>query len=437
VNRTPCIAPGAKRGRGLSGRALLTCLVAVLGPWGLLQPSAALAASLARSVHDTSGFQSLTMYTSFDESTATATGPAVSTISNTVPKIYALAQYANWQGTHTDIFDWIAPDGSVYYHSVLNPYTYNGTFNTWSRIGIAGYKPASLPGTWSVRLSHDGSLVATQTFTITAAATATPPPPIPVPTVAPTPTAPRPPPASVDFRLISQRVEAYGTKPDFEQVKPPLERVTLGKKVQWRIYFYVNNASPGQQVLAHWTVKHAGRLVYHNDYTGYHLSQTNPIDTYWVGVLGWRPPSAGRYTILGTITIGTVTKQATTPFTVLGKTPPAPPPVSFRFDGLVVLRNGRPGTTFPTNQPMTIVATFTVQHLPTPQEGTIRRVFQLQFPGKGFQAVSVGSDNLVALNGKNSNRHVFTPQLRGLVRIKVGIQIGRNFRQRQLDIRLT
>jgi len=95
-------------------------------------------------------------------------------------------------------------------------------------------------------------------------------------------------------------------------------------------------------------------------------------------------------------------------------------------------------TTFRVNQPLSIVARYTVHNLHQSYiKGTIRRVFQTPVKGR-FQTAAVSSDTIIAVNGTNPpNQHSFTPQVTGPIRIVVSITLGTVVRQRTVDVRIT
>ena len=63
---------------------------------------------------------------------------------------------------------WYSPNGAVYTSSSWNPVASAGSWCFWLPMAIAGNPPASTPGSWSVRVSWNGSAVFTLSFTIAA-----------------------------------------------------------------------------------------------------------------------------------------------------------------------------------------------------------------------------------------------------------------------------
>jgi hypothetical protein len=77
--------------------------------------------------------------------------------------------YAYTGGNAGDIYlvQWIEPNGNVYVTNSSTQTAAGGSYCSNWNINIAGYTPASLPGTWSVKLLVNNSLSTTRTFSIT------------------------------------------------------------------------------------------------------------------------------------------------------------------------------------------------------------------------------------------------------------------------------
>ena len=104
-------------------------------------------------------------------STTDCTRPvAVSSFSTSDTAAYSWSYYSQVAVGDQVRWEWYKPDGSLYTTgSSSSPYAGNVCFP--GGIYIAGHTPATLPGSWSVKVYYNGTLVVTEPFSITGSAT--------------------------------------------------------------------------------------------------------------------------------------------------------------------------------------------------------------------------------------------------------------------------
>jgi hypothetical protein len=114
----------------------------------------------------------LSFYTQGSHDTCLLSGRTTS-FPNTIPEMFVQALFSNWRGNHQIVYEWYAPDGSLFFNT-----SYAGTdlgsavLCAWMTIGNTD--AASLPGTWTLRLRIDGQEGASATFSLTDARTPQP-----------------------------------------------------------------------------------------------------------------------------------------------------------------------------------------------------------------------------------------------------------------------
>ncbi len=103
-------------------------------------------------------------------STASPKNPAI-VFSPKDPEVFAFLKLQNLWGMHTVKWDWIDPEGRLYYST--GNYTiqsaegqYLKEVNTWHKLTIRGDKAEKLPGQWTLNISVDKDLVAVRKFRI-------------------------------------------------------------------------------------------------------------------------------------------------------------------------------------------------------------------------------------------------------------------------------
>jgi hypothetical protein len=87
------------------------------------------------------------------------------------PEVFAFLKLQNLWGMHTVKWDWIDPEGRLYYST--GNYTiksaegqYLKEVNTWHKLTIRGDKAEKLPGQWTLNIHVDKDLVAVRKFRI-------------------------------------------------------------------------------------------------------------------------------------------------------------------------------------------------------------------------------------------------------------------------------
>jgi hypothetical protein len=95
---------------------------------------------------------------------------------NTSNRATSWVKFTSFVGSHSLQWRWFAPDGSTYVNSdVFNESGAAGqTYYYWFYISIAGYPPATRPGTWRVTFYVDGNAAFSDTFNIVSSAVCTP-----------------------------------------------------------------------------------------------------------------------------------------------------------------------------------------------------------------------------------------------------------------------
>jgi hypothetical protein len=265
----------------------------------------------------------------------------------------------------------------------------------------------------------------------------------PPPTATPT-SRPTPPPTTISFTLISVRVEKYGAKADWKQVKPLLKQIKIGNKVQLSIYFLVNSAPAGEPYTVHWTVTQGGRALLNQNFNKNKLDTSDPTGTYRDRVGPLTMKNAGSVQVLGKLTIGNRAKQSSTAFQVVTKSAPVappPPPASFSFDKLVAMdATGHVRSTFAVGQTVVVVATYTVRNVRTGAvlTGTVNGSYLVPVKGK-FQTGGVFQDQIVATkSGIAVHRHTTVGgfAIATAIHVLVRITLGRGFHEKQVAIQV-
>lgn len=114
----------------------------------------------------------ISFYTQGSHDTCALSGQT-STFSTTSPEMYVRAIFSTWKGTHQIVYEWYAPDGTLFFNT-----TYSGTdlgsavLCAW--MTIANTDAANLPGTWTLRLRIDGQESASTSFILVDDRTPTP-----------------------------------------------------------------------------------------------------------------------------------------------------------------------------------------------------------------------------------------------------------------------
>jgi hypothetical protein len=262
----------------------------------------------------------------------------------------------------------------------------------------------------------------------------------PPPTATPTPR-PTPPPTTISFTLISVRVETYGAKADWKQVKPLLKQVKIGTKVQLSIYFLVNSAPAGKPYTVHWTVTQDGRTLLNQRFSKNKLDTSDPTGTYRDRVSPLTLKNAGTVHVVGRLTIGSRSKQSSASLQVVTKPPRVtpPPPASFSFDKLVATdASGHARSTFAVGQSVAIVVTYTVRNLRPGAvlTGTVNGSYLVPVKGK-FQTGGVFQDQIVAIkSGLAVHRHTTIFSIATPIHVLVRITLGRGFHEKQIPIQV-
>jgi hypothetical protein len=265
-------------------------------------------------------------------------------------------------------------------------------------------------------------------------------PTTPPPTATPT-SRPTPPPTTISFTLISVRVERYGAKADWKQVKPLLKQVKIGTKVQLSIYFLVNSAPAGEPYAVHWTVTQGGRTLLNQSFNNNKLDTSDPTGTYRDRVSPLTLKNAGIVNVVGRVTIGSRSKQNSTSLQVVKNPPPVvtPPPATFSFDKLVATdASGHARSTFAVGQPVAIVVTYTVRNLRPGAvlTGTVNGSYLVPVKGK-FQTGGVFQDQIVATkSGVAVHRHMTVFSTATPIHVLVRITLGRGFHEKQIPIQV-
>lgn len=87
------------------------------------------------------------------------------------PEVVALLKFRNISGIHTLRWEWVAPNGQVYYTTEDFPVDsaagkYRSEASAWHRLSIRGDKAASLPGDWEVRAIMDDKPLSSMRFAL-------------------------------------------------------------------------------------------------------------------------------------------------------------------------------------------------------------------------------------------------------------------------------
>ena len=90
---------------------------------------------------------------------------------NSDAAVYAWFLVENAKRGDVPALEWYQPDGGRYRNTAWNPVSSDGGWCFYDNIAIAGKDAANLTGTWTVKISWNGSLVSTLTFTIGPAVT--------------------------------------------------------------------------------------------------------------------------------------------------------------------------------------------------------------------------------------------------------------------------
>lgn len=121
----------------------------------------------AKSGYDFSG---ITLSKSIDKKGTAATPRDLSTTFTTDDsEVIALLKFANVSGMHSLRWEWLGPNGQLYYATEGLPVATSGEkyrreVAAWHRLTISGDKAASLPGDWEVRAYMDDKLLSTMKF---------------------------------------------------------------------------------------------------------------------------------------------------------------------------------------------------------------------------------------------------------------------------------
>jgi len=91
--------------------------------------------------------------------------PSVYAFASTDGEAYSWSSYTVVALGDQFSWEWYRPDGSLYTTNSVTT-QYSGSVCVWAWIYIAGYEPATAPGTWSVRVFYNGQAVTTESFTI-------------------------------------------------------------------------------------------------------------------------------------------------------------------------------------------------------------------------------------------------------------------------------
>ncbi len=86
-------------------------------------------------------------------------------------EVVAWVRYQNMQGYHDLVWEWVAPDGSIYHRTEpLRIGAREGRLRpastAWHHLPIAGAPPTRQPGDWQVRLLLDGKLASERYFSL-------------------------------------------------------------------------------------------------------------------------------------------------------------------------------------------------------------------------------------------------------------------------------
>lgn len=127
---------------------------------------------------DTLSSPTLSFYAQGSHSTCVLSGQ-VTSFPNTIPEMYVKALFSTWRGNHQIVYEWYAPDGSLFFNT-----SYSGTdlgsavLCAWMTVGNTD--AANFPGIWTLRLRIDGQESVSATFSLTDARTPTPVEPLSV-----------------------------------------------------------------------------------------------------------------------------------------------------------------------------------------------------------------------------------------------------------------
>jgi hypothetical protein len=125
-------------------------------------PSAALASTTQLPVT----VQSVTFYNGkhFTFNPCNPIGASGTTFRNTAHRIYVDVEYSDWEGTHTDQYNWYSPDGKLYAQDTSSPYTSHGATAGCDYLDVSGTNASSHLGQWTLRLVVDGQVVRMGSF---------------------------------------------------------------------------------------------------------------------------------------------------------------------------------------------------------------------------------------------------------------------------------
>ncbi|MBV9278617.1 MAG: hypothetical protein JOZ41_00905 [Chloroflexi bacterium] len=146
----------------------------------------------------------------------------------------------------------------------------------------------------------------------TATPTPIPPTPTPQPPATPTPT----PVPQTHFYVRCLRVEKYQARPNYLCQGPPMTQVRAGTRVQLSIYFKVQSAPAHASNWSQFVLSLGEQVLYNHTFK--HALGSNPVRDYQDAVVGFTLTQPGTYVFLGRVTIGNLSHQKKTSFTVVG-----------------------------------------------------------------------------------------------------------------------
>lgn len=103
---------------------------------------------------------------SYDYSHCGATGPASTTFSSGVGRIYVHIRYASFRGAHLDQGLWYTPAGSLYFQSPAQRHSGHGPSVECGYITLSPAAATSLAGRWKYRLILDHTAYAAGAFVV-------------------------------------------------------------------------------------------------------------------------------------------------------------------------------------------------------------------------------------------------------------------------------
>jgi len=273
------------------------------------------------------------------------------------------------------------------------------------------YTPAQAPAAAATATSSPTATPIRSQPTSTPTAVLPPPPPpslVPTPTTVPTgPTA----------HILGVRVEKYGTKPDWQQVRSPLKRAAVGTRVRLSIYVGFTAVTRQTHVVVTMAVRHAGRVVYKVG-----LTEDRSGDGDLWGHWNFTPQQPGSYVVTGNVRSDGFIQSAITSFRAVQL------PVLFTFDRLQTLNEkGLPTHRFARTDRVILAATFTVQHATGTVPVTIGQSLRYS-TAHGWKPLGRRVQNsFVTTNGTHPYTVSFVPQSPySLLRMTIDITIGSN-----------